>query len=84
MNRFFGMMPSSEIKVSKQYMDSHKLRIRIDAGDNGWTITYADGSTEYRDESVGTETNLTNAYEIAVSRLGELKEFSNNIVLEEA
>ena len=46
MNRFFGMMPSSEIEVSKTFKDDFGLRISIDAGKNGWTIMYADSSSE--------------------------------------
>lgn len=49
MKRFMGMMPSSEIEFSKTFKDDLGLQITIDAGKNGWTINYADGSTEYND-----------------------------------
>ena len=44
-----GMMPSSEIEVSKTFKDDLGLKIRVEAGKNGWTIIYADGSSEYKD-----------------------------------
>lgn len=43
MVRLFGMMPSSEITISKRYLDQHGLKIRIDAGPHGWTVNWAAG-----------------------------------------
>lgn len=62
MKRFMGMMPSEEIKKTVTFKDTFNMKIRIDASPNGWTITYADGSTEYKDnESGGTEANYQEA-----------------------
>lgn len=41
MNRFFGMMPSSEVQISKTFKDRNGRKIIIDAGKNGWTIMWA-------------------------------------------
>lgn len=78
MKRFMGMMPSSEIKKSKQYKDGHKLKITIDAGTHGWTITYADGGTKYKDTDTTTDENFKTAYDIAVRDLGPLTEIETD------
>lgn len=67
MNRFFGMMPSSEITRSTKFVDSNGLRIRVAAGPNGWTILYADHSSEYKDVVAPAEQNLEAAISILKS-----------------
>jgi len=57
MNRFMGMMPRSEIKLTKKFQDNLG-KIIVEAGPNGWTITYADYSTEYRDHVDTSESNM--------------------------
>lgn len=76
MRRFFGMMPSSEIEVTKIYDDglSGYLRLQIDAGPNGWTVHMADGSAKFKDESKGTEKNLAEAEAIAKKLFPNMKE----------
>jgi len=74
MKRFFGMMPSSEVKMSKKFIDSLGLKIIIDAGENGWTIMYADGSTEYKDIVDTTDNNFNMALEILKSHFDDIKE----------
>ena len=61
MRRFFGMMPSDCIEISKTY----KNNIIIDAGKEGWTIIYADNSTQYKDIEATAEENFKMAYEVA-------------------
>ena len=73
MKRFMGMMPSEEIKKSKQFIDSSGLKITIDAGENGWTILYADSSSEYKDVVDTTENNFNAALTVLKSHL-EVKE----------
>jgi hypothetical protein len=69
MKRFFGMMPCSEIELTKTYVDSLGLNIRIEVGKNGWTITYADSSTEYKDVVDTVENNLAMALKVLESHL---------------
>ncbi|MCM1233509.1 MAG: hypothetical protein NC489_25620 [Ruminococcus flavefaciens] len=70
MQRFFGMMPSDEIKLSKTYYDGSvdNRNIRIDAGPNGWTVTWADGGTNYKDIMATTEENFQEAYDLMMSK----------------
>lgn len=77
MKRFCGMMPSSEIEKTKQYKNSHDLKITIEAGVHGWTITYADSSTKYKDTDSTTDENFKTAYDIATKDLGTLTEISS-------
>jgi hypothetical protein len=69
MKRFFGMMPSSEVKMSKTFVDDLGMKISIDAGENGWTIMYADGSSEYKDVVDTTENNFNAALIVLKSHL---------------
>lgn len=77
MRRFFGMMPSSEIEVERYYKDKNGYRITIQAGVNGWTIIYADSSTQFKDITASTGENFNMAYDLAISRLGILTEIAN-------
>ena len=72
MKRFFGMMPVSEIERTEHFVDECGLSVRIDAGPNGWTVRFADMSSKYKDESIGTEANFKNAYDVAVECVGKL------------
>ena len=67
MNRFFGMMPLSEVKIRKTFIDDLGLKISIDAGENGWTIMYADSSSEYKDVVDTTENNFNSALTVLKS-----------------
>lgn len=75
MNRMFGMMPSAEIEIKKTYKDKSGLKVRIQAGKNGWTIIWADGGTTYKDEVHTAEENFNIALEQATKDVGELVEF---------
>ena len=72
MKRFFGMMPVNEIERTEYFVDECGLSVRIDAGPNGWTVRFADMSSEYKDETLGTEANFKNAYDVAVDCVGKL------------
>ena len=74
MKRFFGMMPSTEIEMEKHYKDSNGYRITIQAGLHGWTIIYADASSEFKDINNSTDKNFKDAYNLAVNKLGILTE----------
>ena len=63
MKRFFGMMPTSEIEIEKILTDDNGMKVRIQAGPNGWTILWADGGSTYKDEVHTTEENYNIALE---------------------
>ena len=71
MDRLWGMMPSNEIEKTVTFKDMLNLKIRIEVGPNGWTIIWADGGTNYKDESIGTEANYKNALECLHSHFPE-------------
>lgn len=71
------MMPSDEISIRKSYKDKHDLTIMIQAGEHGWTVIYADSSTNYKDVDDTPENNFKKAYDVAVEALGELTEVQN-------
>ena len=74
MKRFLGMMPSTEIEIEKCYKGKDGYKIIIQAGKNGWTIIYADYSTDFKDIISSANKNFEEAYNLAVNRLGTLTE----------
>ena len=65
MNRFFGMMPSSEVKKEKSFrVGLGQLKVTVQAGENGWTILYADSSSEYKDVVDTTDNNFNKAIDV--------------------
>jgi hypothetical protein len=73
MNRFFGMMPSSEVKKQKSFrVGSSQLKVTVDAGENGWTILYADSSSEYQDVVDTTENNFNKALEVLKTHFSDI------------
>ena len=74
MKRFFGMMPSTEIEIEKYYKDEDGYKVIIQVGKNGWTIIYADHSTDFKDIISSANKNFEEAYNLAVNRLGTLTE----------
>ena len=65
MNRFFGMMPSSEVDKEVVFKDSVDMTILVQAGSNGWSIIYADHSAEFGDNKSAADDN----YEAALAKL---------------
>lgn len=74
MKRFFGMMPSDCIEKEKRFKTESGLVLQIQAGREGWTIIYADGSSEYKDISDTTENNFNEAYERVKKLFPEMEE----------
>ena len=69
MKRFFGMMPSSEVKREECFkVGVTQSTVTIQAGENGWTILYADSSSEYKDEVDTTDNNFNKAMELLNTR----------------
>lgn len=74
MKRFFGLMPSSEVKIEKRFKTKSDSYVTIQAGDHGWTIIYDDGSNNYANVDLPAEENFEVAYKIVTNKLGELEE----------
>jgi hypothetical protein len=74
MDRFMGMMPSSEVKREERFkVGMSQLIVTIQSGENGWTILYADGSSEYRDEFDTTDNNFNKSMEVLKAHFGDIK-----------
>ena len=72
MNRFFGMMPCNEIDKEETFIDENNYKVTIQAGCNGYTIIYADGSSQDEDITCSTEENFNKAFRLAESSVGKL------------
>lgn len=79
MNRFFGMMPAAYVEKCKEFRDSNNLSVTIEAGPKGWTIIWADRSTDYLDVDDTTENNFKCAYDFAVGYVGPLREVAEEV-----
>ena len=65
MNRFFGMMPMSEVKRMENFkVGRDQSTVTIQAGENGWTILYADHSSKYSDQVDTVDGNFDKAMEV--------------------
>jgi len=61
----FGMMPSSEVEKCNHFkVGAGQLRVTIEAGPNGWTILYADHSSDGMNVHDTTENNFNKAMEL--------------------
>lgn len=72
MQRFFGLMPRSEIEREETFNDSQGRTVTISAGPNGWTVLYGSNSTDYADAEATTDENFDTAYQKAVEVRGTL------------
>lgn len=75
--RFMGMMPASEIEIEKRFVDESGYTILIQAGKSGWTIIYADYSSEYCDTDEDDRTaqeNFDEAYNLLTAKFDSLRE----------
>lgn len=83
MTRFFGMMPSNEVERQETHKDEFGYKVIIQAGPNGWSVIFADGSTRYKDEEHSTDENFNIAYDVAVDVVGALTPIKGCIEREE-
>jgi hypothetical protein len=60
MKRMFGLMPANEVEIEKNFLGGER-KIIIQAGKKGWTIIWADGSTDYRNFDDSGENNFNSA-----------------------
>lgn len=68
MRRFFGMMPSNEVKMTNKYVTESGDKVVIEACEHGWTIIYADASTEFKDFDDTVQNNFDFALRVLKSR----------------
>lgn len=83
MERICGIeMPEKEIDIKKYYYESPRCKrvILIEAGPRGWSIIYADFPDmlfipkKWKNNSVGTEVNLRDAYNTLIDLFPEAYE----------
>ena len=68
-----GMMPSNEVKREELFkVGVGQLTVTIQAGENGWTILYADSSSEYQDEVDTTDNNFDKAMKVLNSHFSDI------------
>jgi len=73
MKRFMGMMPSSEVKREERFkVGMNQLVVTVQSGEKGWTILYADSSSEYQDEVDTTDNNFNKAMKVLNSHFGDI------------
>lgn len=81
MQRFFGMMPSSEVEIEKRYKDKCGDDVKIQAGKHGWTITWPDYSSTFKDVDDTAENNFAEA-KAEAEKDGPLTENTTPIAVE--
>jgi DNA topoisomerase IA len=70
-----GMMPSDEIKKEEKFkVGDLGLTVIIQSGENGWTIMYADMSSEYEDIIDTVENNFNKAMEILKTKFSNIEQ----------
>lgn len=74
MKRIFGLMPSSEVEVSKRYHTGSGFHVTVQAGPNGWGLLFADSSAEGQDIVDTTEANVERAVAKLKSYFSEVTE----------
>ena len=59
------MMPQNEVKLQRTIkVGTPPVTVVVQSGDNGWTILYADHSSEYEDVTDTAENNYNKAINI--------------------
>ncbi len=71
-------MPASEVELQKVFDTGHGLKATVEAGKNGWTVIYADYSTEFKNENDTPENNLEKGIAVLRSHFSELTEVTND------
>lgn len=73
MKRMFGMMPSCEVELNKNFKDEYGMTISIEAGKHGWTVIWADGGFDWEDVDVNSsQENFNAAIAFATEKVGKL------------
>jgi len=76
------MMPSSEIEREEQFkVGIDQLIVTIQSGKNGWTILYADSSSEYKDEVDTVDNNFEKAMNVLKTHFGNINKVDNQKII---
>jgi hypothetical protein len=65
MGRFYGLLPRSAIEIQKSFNDGNGSVIRVEAGPTGWTVIWADRSTDFADVADSSLNNYNSAVSFA-------------------
>jgi hypothetical protein len=79
MERIDNHIPEEQIEFYRIYKDSNGKLVYIEASTGGWTIEYADGTCNFKDEDKPLLDNIQTAYDTAVSNVGNLTEIDIQI-----
>lgn len=74
MKRMFGMIEADKVKIQKSYRDPAGLKVIIQAADGGYSILFADASSEYADNELPAKENFEKALERITELFGEVIE----------
>ena len=67
------MIPSSEVKREERFkVGMRQLTVTVQSCENGWTILYADSSSEYQDEIDTTDNNFDKAMKVLNSHFSDI------------
>jgi len=77
-NRVFGMLPMNKITIHKEYQTENG-KITIDAGQCGWTVTYPDYSSVWKDVEDTDENNFNSALLFVKSEHKECVEIGTHV-----
>lgn len=67
------MMPSNEVKREERFkVGMNQLVVTIQSCEKGWTILYADSSSEYQDEVDTIDNNFNKAMKVLNSHFGDI------------
>jgi len=70
----FGLMPRDEIKIEKIFEVDGGAHVTLQSGENGWTVIWADSSTNYEDVKDTSENNFNKALNYLKSYFPEVRE----------
>lgn len=74
MKRMFGLIAAKDVKIEKHFRDPHGLPLFIQAADGGYSILFADSSTESSDNEKSATENYKMAYDRLTEIFGEIVE----------
>ena len=78
MRRFFGMMPSNEVKRQETFKDGlTQLTVTVQAGGKGWTVLWGDGSTDFKDNIDTVDNNFNKAMECLTKSISNIIKVTN-------
>jgi hypothetical protein len=80
MERIFGLIPADKVVMEKKYRNERNDIFHLQANDEGWTIIFSDGSTEFMNVQQTTHDNFNEAYNYINSEFEYLIEIEDDNV----